>query len=368
MTWSAATVLTPMDVPAVDGDFIWFSDRLQDHSLLCNCSSTAARREPDDLPSGCLVFSDSPIAMSPEGFAFSVRIDGMTAGFKGLPLLGFTRRRPADEPGLHPQVSTCLGASVLIGKQGQAFARDQHEHFVMGFKRPPEHEVETWPKASDLRRVPEPRLRLGDTLRCLYTRDGRLQLWVNEGLILNFDTGRPVDCGQDHFAVVDVCLSVTSVTVLTHAEGVRAGYAKARAATLGNLPELVPREAEDPEPGSAGWGNAPARSARGPVAARQLAARPPASHLLPPSLAPPRSTSSSASAAAPLPPKVAAAPSAGGPAAVGGGAGQMEGSSSKGTAGGACAATTALLLLCSLVAGGGALLAAARWRRSHACN
>ena len=46
-----------------------------------------------------------------------------------------------DKPDLYPAVCRCLGASVLVGACGEAFARDQEEHFRIGFKSPPQTEA-----------------------------------------------------------------------------------------------------------------------------------------------------------------------------------------------------------------------------------
>jgi len=191
--------------------FRLFSDRLQGHSVLSNGSLTATRREKDEIQNGCLVFSDRPIPISHEGLEFSLRVDSIAAGFEGLPLLGFTRRQPGDTPDLYPIVASCLGESVLVGGQGcQAYARDQHEHFVMGFKLPPQHEVQTWPTPVSGPR----RLRVGDIVKCRYTLAGTIQFLLNDEVILDFNVERPVQDGARYYAVVDVCFTAGSVTML----------------------------------------------------------------------------------------------------------------------------------------------------------
>jgi len=193
--------------------FAFFSQRLQDHCVLTNDGYTATRREAHELQNGCLLFSDRPMIRSLSGLEFSVRVDIVGHGFCGLPLLGFTRKKPADCSGLYPRVTSCLGNSVLVGSGGKAFARDQDEHFIMGFKLPPQHEVAVWTSPKEAAQKFEV-LRAGDVLKCVYTREGGIQLWKNGAKIIDFDIGRPIDCQSDYYAVVDVCLTASTVTVL----------------------------------------------------------------------------------------------------------------------------------------------------------
>jgi len=172
------------------------------------------------LPTGCLVFSDRPLPHRPGGgLCFALRVNAVTPSFQGMPLLGFTRRRPRDESGLHPQVSTCLGESLFIGKQGQAFARDKPGNFAIGFKQPPQNEVQTWSSSGSATVAPSAEaetdvLKAGDILQCVWTINGRLELWQNEAKVLDFDISRHIDAGTEYFAAIDVCLSATSVSVV----------------------------------------------------------------------------------------------------------------------------------------------------------
>eukprot|EP00931_Biecheleriopsis_adriatica_P066892 TRINITY_DN41126_c0_g1_i1.p1 TRINITY_DN41126_c0_g1~~TRINITY_DN41126_c0_g1_i1.p1 ORF type:complete len:672 (+),score=108.38 TRINITY_DN41126_c0_g1_i1:24-2018(+) len=192
----------------------FFGERLQDHCMLRGGNTIASRREPEHLPNGCMVFSDRPILLSTspsKGLHFSVKVMDATTAFHGLPLLGFTKRKPINSPELFPSVAKCLGESVFIGSGCQAFARDKVENFVMGFRKPSKEEIEVWSLSSDGKMMSGPELRVGDVLRCSYTRQGHLQLWVNSELFLSFDLKRPLDLSSDYYAVIDVALSVSSV-------------------------------------------------------------------------------------------------------------------------------------------------------------
>lgn len=227
--------------------FSFFSERLQDHCLLLNGDRTAMRREPQELATNCLVFGSSPVRHSAEGLFFAVKVEDAVQTFEGLPILGFTKLKPCDRPDLFPAVCRCLGSSVLTGSCGDAFARDKPEHFKMGFKPPPQHEVASWSSQSDLpphkRRPPVPVLP-GDVLGCMYTKSGHIQLWRNGSIVLDFDTGRPVDVATDYYAVVDVCLSAYAVSLLPDA-----GPEEANSMQLAVSPSGSPKKKTAPAPG-----------------------------------------------------------------------------------------------------------------------
>lgn len=197
--------------------FTFFSERLQDHCLLMNNCRTAMRREPQELATNCLVFGNMPARRGANGLFFAVRIEDAVTTFDGLPIMGFTRRKPTDTSDLYPTVCRCLGASVLVGACGEAFARDQLHHFRIGFKPPPQTEVASWSVQPDVpphkRRAPVGVVP-GDVFGCLYTNEGRLQLWRNGELAMDFDVQRPIEEGVDYYAVVDVCLAAYTVSLL----------------------------------------------------------------------------------------------------------------------------------------------------------
>ncbi|CAK0838006.1 unnamed protein product [Prorocentrum cordatum] len=57
-------------------------------------------------------------------------------------------------------------------------------------------------------------MQVGDELECRYGWSGRLQLWLNHDLLVDLETSRPIRADADYFAVVDVCFSATSLTLL----------------------------------------------------------------------------------------------------------------------------------------------------------
>jgi len=209
--------------------FKFYSERLQDHCMLMNDGYTAFRREPSDLGVNCLVFGDRPVRPDSNGtLGFTMRVDSVTPAFSGYPVLGFTRRRPRDEADLYPVVARCLGQSVLVGACGEAFARDQCDHYVMGFRAPPPEDVRVWALQGDIpphKRAPPTQLRAGDLLSCAYTCEGRLQLMHNDRMILDFDVERTPEATEEYYAVIDVCFSASGLTLVRPSPCASNGYA-----------------------------------------------------------------------------------------------------------------------------------------------
>lgn len=231
--------------------FAFYSERLQDHCTLFNCNLSVVRREPHELATNCLVYGDAPVPWRDKGLFFAVSVVDVVSNFNGLPLLGFTKRKPQDAPDLYPPVAKCMGSSVLVGACGEAFARDGHEHFCIGFKPPPPSEVAAWTLQKDVpnhRREPPLAVQPGDELGCLYTRAGRLQLWRNGKKFMDFDLERPPEVGTDYYAVVDVCFAVYHLTL---------------------IPRPLPVEAEGPSDADAAAGAEPPRGPTLPESLRQ---------------------------------------------------------------------------------------------------
>merc|ERR1719199_2312390 len=84
------------------------------------------------------------------GLYFSVCVDDVICSFEGMPVLGFTRRKPEDRPDLYPKVSRCLGQSVLVGACGEAFARDKPSTLQLGFGTPSPEDIEVWSMNSEI--------------------------------------------------------------------------------------------------------------------------------------------------------------------------------------------------------------------------
>lgn len=81
----------------------------------------ATRVRAQELPTGCLVFSDRAVPTTARGLEFSMRIDAVVDKFEGLPLMGFTRRRPVDQPDLYPVPLGVWGYAEAHGALGWSF-------------------------------------------------------------------------------------------------------------------------------------------------------------------------------------------------------------------------------------------------------
>lgn len=198
-------------------EFAFYGERIQQNTLLQNNCSTVVRREATQLPRGCMVFGDRPLQPTSLGLEFRLRVNKVTESFKGLPLLGFTQKRPCDEADLYPSVAKCLGKSVFVGGFGEAYARQKEDNFTLGFKAPPQDEIESWslqPGVPLHKQAELVTLCAGDTLGCCYTWDGHLQMTHNCKVIMDFDLGRPPKKDTEHYAVVDVSFSAVSLTFL----------------------------------------------------------------------------------------------------------------------------------------------------------
>jgi hypothetical protein len=206
-----------VEAQSLKSSFSFYGKQLQDHAMLFNGDLTASRREPEELPTGCLVFGDRPLSCTSGGFRFALRVDSTSPSFLGLPLLGVTRRRPTESSDLYPSVAKALGESVLIGGRGEAFARDKTANFVVGFKFPPRDEIEEWtlePDAPRHLRTAPVTLVTNDVVECRYTLDGHIEYWHNGCFLYGFNTGRPVEENVDYYAVVDVCSGVCAMTLV----------------------------------------------------------------------------------------------------------------------------------------------------------
>eukprot|EP00450_Noctiluca_scintillans_P013663 CAMPEP_0194493706 /NCGR_PEP_ID=MMETSP0253-20130528/11843_1 /TAXON_ID=2966 /ORGANISM="Noctiluca scintillans" /LENGTH=411 /DNA_ID=CAMNT_0039334723 /DNA_START=1 /DNA_END=1236 /DNA_ORIENTATION=+ len=194
--------------------FRFYSERLQEHCLLLGDGTSAARREADVLPAGCMLISDRPLQKTSCGLSFSLRVDRLEPTFIGLPVLGFTRCAPRDVACLYPTNVRCFAQSVLIGSHG-ATASDAAHHHVMGIKKPQQHEIRTWEPAADSKALLDrSQLQENDVVECRYTWEGRLQTFHNGVLLMDFDVARPLQADVQYFAIVDVCLTAACVSLV----------------------------------------------------------------------------------------------------------------------------------------------------------
>jgi len=207
----------------------FFGSRLPDCAVLLHGGRTAMRREPDEVANGCLVFGSHPLQQTVQGLSFAVQVDGVSSRFKSLPSIGVTRREPTSNM-LFPRVAKCLAESILIGGTGEASVRDQNTNFKIGFRAPPPSEVMTWSS-----QLPEDlKINEGDILECIYTWEGRIQLFLNSTMLLDFDVERPLDRHALYYPVVDVSGAASMLSFLPAFDS----------PTVGNLSTCIPDDWE----------------------------------------------------------------------------------------------------------------------------
>ncbi|CAK9021759.1 unnamed protein product [Durusdinium trenchii] len=216
--WKALALLGGRPQTIIDKDvgFGFFQERLQEQCLLLDARS-CQRREFNVLPRGAQVFSDRPLKPEPGGLRFAVRVDAASRAFAGLPFMGFTRQVPNDCPSLYADIATNTAQSLLVGGCGEASARDQPTHFKSGFKAPPQSEVQTFSHQPDLlrhQRTAPQEPEIGDILECRYTWQGQIQMLINDQMILEFNTGRPLT-DEAHYAVLDVAFAAHRLTLVS---------------------------------------------------------------------------------------------------------------------------------------------------------
>eukprot|EP00913_Durusdinium_trenchii_P023962 g22504.t1 len=229
--WKALALLGGRPQTIIDKDvgFGFFQERLQEQCLLLDARS-CQRREFNVLPRGAQVylwwlrraiaelmtterrFVRVLCVSTAPGLRFAVRVDAASRAFAGLPFMGFTRQVPNDCPSLYADIATNTAQSLLVGGCGEASARDQPTHFKSGFKAPPQSEVQTFSHQPDLLRhqrtapqEPEIGERRGDE---------RIQMLINDQMILEFNTGRPLT-DEAHYAVLDVAFAAHRLTLVS---------------------------------------------------------------------------------------------------------------------------------------------------------
>lgn len=181
---------------------------LTNRVILLNDCRTVMRREPCEIPNGCVVVSEQPLRRTRLGYFFAVRLEGvLREGWHSCwPMLGMTQFSPETmATSGYPLRAECCGKSVCIGGDFEAFRRDNPEHLKFGLGQS---------AAENLMQFEAPRPRWqgrtttpwdlgdGDVLGMLYTPEGHVHLMLNYRTVLTIDTGRTLKSG-DYYALVD---------------------------------------------------------------------------------------------------------------------------------------------------------------------
>jgi PAS domain S-box-containing protein len=186
----------------------FYSGTLTDRVILANDRRTVMRREPWEIPRGCVVISEEPLRRTGQGLFFAIRLEGvLKEGWNSSwPMLGMTQMSPADvEKYGYPMKAEWCGKSICIGGEFQAWVRDKPDHLNQLFGKPREDDITSFdgPRPRWQNRSTTPwELNEGDVMGMLYTEEGIVHLMMNYQTVLSIDTGRPMRDG-DYYALVD---------------------------------------------------------------------------------------------------------------------------------------------------------------------
>eukprot|EP00930_Biecheleria_cincta_P029434 TRINITY_DN20487_c0_g1_i1.p1 TRINITY_DN20487_c0_g1~~TRINITY_DN20487_c0_g1_i1.p1 ORF type:complete len:430 (+),score=70.15 TRINITY_DN20487_c0_g1_i1:61-1350(+) len=210
---------------------------LSSRCVLLNRSSTGMRREPQEVPRGCVLMSANSMGPFRQSYFFEIRVEQTLPEWKSrLPFLGFTCTSPMEVEakkcffGDLPH-SFCLAESVMIGGTGEAWMRQQAEHLKPELGKKLEQSgaqrKHLTPDVPEYRRMAPLALKAGDLLGCRYQiLDGgieqgadrvsrsQLALYVNGSLAFQLELDGRLPLEKPLWAVVDVCYCVYQVTMM----------------------------------------------------------------------------------------------------------------------------------------------------------
>lgn len=221
-----------------------FPAALSNKCVLMNCCSTGMRREPQQVPRGCVLMSDHSLGPFRQSYFFEIRVEQTLPEWKSrLPFLGFTCTSPTEVEtkrcffGELPH-SFCLAESVMIGGTGEAWMRQQAEHLKPELGKKLEQSgaqrKHLTPELPEHKRIAPLALNAGDVLGCRYQvvdggRKGgyggieqgtdivsksKLALYVNGSLAFELELEGRLPAEKPLWAVVDVCYCVYQVTMM----------------------------------------------------------------------------------------------------------------------------------------------------------
>jgi len=212
---------------AVSGAEAFFAGCLSDRVILANDRRTVMRREPWEIPRGCVVISEEPLRRSSQGLFFAIRLEGvLKEGWNSSwPMMGMTQMTPsAVERDGYPMKAEWFGKSVCIGGEFQAWVREKPVHFKQRFGKAKPEELSSFdgPRPRFQNRNTTPwELAEGDVMGMLYTPNGMVHLMLNYQTVLSVDTGKPLESG-DYYAVVDCQGQAYEITRLPYSTPVAA--------------------------------------------------------------------------------------------------------------------------------------------------
>ncbi|CAJ1381323.1 unnamed protein product [Effrenium voratum] len=219
---------------------VMFPAPLSNKCCLTNMMSSALRREPQQVPRGCVALSRLALPERDGSYFFSVRVDRVLPSWTSrLPFLGVTCVSPEEVHrsrcffGSLPH-AFCLAESAVAGGTGEAWLHAESWPLVPKLGQ----QLEAEATRRHLSSLPEHRRaapfvpRCGDLLGCRYRNlreaekgpelASAIGLYVNGDLAFEFDFPRRLP-SKPLYAVVDVCHCVYQVTMQPSAEDLLMG-------------------------------------------------------------------------------------------------------------------------------------------------
>ncbi|CAE7360990.1 unnamed protein product, partial [Symbiodinium natans] len=211
----------------------FFPAPLSNKCILLNGRTAVMRREPHQVPRGCVAFSSSELHPGGDSsYFFTIRVDKtLTTWTARMPFLGFTCTSPEEVAktrcffGAAPH-AFYLGETAVIGGTGEAWLRTDPKLLLPRLGRPAEKDAQRrhlTPELPEHKRSAPWALRPGDLLGCRYRRCGAsavsaeqgsaapksvISLFINGELAVEFSLDGQLPAEKPLFAVVDVCHAV----------------------------------------------------------------------------------------------------------------------------------------------------------------
>jgi len=232
-----------VDMMSADLKEIWpepsfFPAPLSSRCMLLNCVSTGMRREPHQVPRGCVLMSASELCQSGaqgrDVYTFQIRVERtLPAWTSRLPFLGFTCTPPTEVEsnrffGSLPH-AFCLAQCAMIGGTGEAWLQKEETALKLELGKQLEQagmqRKHLTPQLPEHRRTAPLVLRAGDVLGCRYEEiagedaptSGKslISMSVNGDVALTFELDGKLPSNKPVYAIVDVCYCVYQVSMMS---------------------------------------------------------------------------------------------------------------------------------------------------------
>jgi len=217
----------------------FFPAPLSSRCMLLNCLSTGMRREPHQVPRGCVLMGNTALCQTGQNvYFFKIRVEKTLSSWTSrLPFLGFTCTTPEEVEsnrfffGALPH-AFYLAESAMIGGTGEAWLQQSAEPLKaevgMQLEQVGAKRKHLTPQLPEHRRSAPLVLRGGDILGVRYEAQGSehddsggkslISLSVNGDTALEFQLDGQLPSNKPVYAVTDVCYCVYQVSMVPEVE------------------------------------------------------------------------------------------------------------------------------------------------------